>query len=528
MKKLTILFIFLSLITLKADIIPPGGGSGSGSSGGDMYKSVYDTNNNSVVDNSEKITGLNFPSISGNSGKYLKTDGTQLLWDTPAGGGGGTPGGNNKTIQYNNNGVFAGDDNLTWDSGLQQLSITSPNSAIKINAVPAILDFKNRTGTDEAIDQCSEAFKFVPNANTSSFIIVVRFKNTDTEFDANISLKLYSDSYGIPDQYLATSSSNVIPKNTGYAEYSFTFNYSISAYTTYWIVVDNPYLPSGILYWDRNNSGNCEYAYYGWIGWEIEDGKGVWYKFGVYQTKAFNIDEKATIELKSGNPILIGSSNSQSIRQLVVGSDLYNSFGIKVYPNNRTWLHPNTGDIAIGFVPGINSNIFYIGKKGTIKSDGTYDETWAYSNFWKVESGNYCMLVNYWQGQEKIRLGHSQGRGFKISGINYIFPSSQGVSNSVLTNDGNGNLSWTIPVGGSNKSAISTISAGSSPFTYQQTSYNLASVIVSGGAVTSIEISRNGNNWYNTGLTQGQFTLNKNDYIRITYTTAPNMYLMEH
>jgi len=83
-------------------------------------------------------------------------------------------------------------------------------------------------------------------------------------------------------------------------------------------------------------------------------------------------------------------------------------------------------------------------------------------------------------------------------------------------------------VGGSNKSAISTISVGSSPFVYQQTTYNLASVIVSGGVVTSIEISRDNTNWYNVGLTSGQFTLNKNDYIKITYTTAPNMYLMEH
>jgi len=94
----------------------------SPSGGGDMYKSVYDVNNNGVVDNSEKITGLSFPSVSGNSGKFLKTDGTGLLWDTPSAGS-GSPGGNNKTIQYNNNGSFAGNDNLTWDSGLQQLSV---------------------------------------------------------------------------------------------------------------------------------------------------------------------------------------------------------------------------------------------------------------------------------------------------------------------------------------------------------------------------------------------------------------------
>jgi hypothetical protein len=73
MKKLIILLFFLSLITLKADIIPPSGG-------------------------------------------------------------GGIPGGNNKTIQYNNNGSFAGDDKLVWDSGLQRLGLgtNNPQSALHI------------------------------------------------------------------------------------------------------------------------------------------------------------------------------------------------------------------------------------------------------------------------------------------------------------------------------------------------------------------------------------------------------------
>ena len=117
-----------------------------------------------------------------------------------------------------------------------------------------------------------------------------------------------------------------------------------------------------------------------------------------------------------------------------------------------------------------------------------------------------------------------------VKGVYYVLPFSQGQPHSALINDGSGNLTWEAAVGGDAqfKSPIQTITVGSSPFVYQQTYYSLASVIVSGGAVTSIEISRNGSDWYNVGLTQGQFTLNLNDYIKITYTTAPNMYLMEH
>lgn len=40
-------------------------------------------------------------------------------------GGGGTPGGNSGQIQFNSNGAFAGDVNLTWDSGTQLLGVGS-------------------------------------------------------------------------------------------------------------------------------------------------------------------------------------------------------------------------------------------------------------------------------------------------------------------------------------------------------------------------------------------------------------------
>jgi hypothetical protein len=54
------------------------------------------------------------PSQSGNSGKYLTTDGTNSSWGTVSGGG--SPGGSSGYVQYNNgSGGFAGSANLTFN-----------------------------------------------------------------------------------------------------------------------------------------------------------------------------------------------------------------------------------------------------------------------------------------------------------------------------------------------------------------------------------------------------------------------------
>ena len=68
--------------------------------------------------------GPDFPSVTGNSSKYLYTDGTQLLWETVSGGN-GTPGGNTTEIQYNNSGAFAGSDSFTFDGS--NVTITGAN-----------------------------------------------------------------------------------------------------------------------------------------------------------------------------------------------------------------------------------------------------------------------------------------------------------------------------------------------------------------------------------------------------------------
>jgi hypothetical protein len=64
------------------------------------------------------------------------------------------------------------------------------------------------------------------------------------------------------------------------------------------------------------------------------------------------------------------------------------------------------------------------------------------------------------------------------------------------------------------------ITVGASPFIYSPSMKG--AVIVSGGTVTSIQLSRSGT-FYLTGQTQGLFMLAANDRLQVMYTGAPTM-----
>jgi len=57
-----------------------------------------------------------FPTQTGNSGKYLTTNGSTLSWATVSGGS-GSPGGSDTEVQYNNAGAFGGATNVKIVSG---------------------------------------------------------------------------------------------------------------------------------------------------------------------------------------------------------------------------------------------------------------------------------------------------------------------------------------------------------------------------------------------------------------------------
>ncbi len=74
--------------------------------------------------------------------------------------------------------------------------------------------------------------------------------------------------------------------------------------------------------------------------------------------------------------------------------------------------------------------------------------------------------------------------------------------------------------------APSTIAVGASPFTYQNTTGYDADILTDIGTVTSIAFSRDNVTYYTTGLITGIVRLSPNDFIKVTYTVAPNMTLI--
>lgn len=76
-------------------------------------------------------------------------------------------------------------------------------------------------------------------------------------------------------------------------------------------------------------------------------------------------------------------------------------------------------------------------------------------------------------------------------------------------------LDWEAP------DAATPIAVGASPFTFQNTTPG--NVIVSGGTVSSIEVSRNRGEFINAGLLSGMYFLSPGDSFRVTYAVTPTM-----
>lgn len=73
--------------------------------------------------------------------------------------------------------------------------------------------------------------------------------------------------------------------------------------------------------------------------------------------------------------------------------------------------------------------------------------------------------------------------------------------------------------------SVVNVTPGASPYNYQLSNYQHANMLVSGGTVSLIQISRDGTTYFTIGLTSGQFDLCENDFIKITYSVAPTMTL---
>lgn len=68
---------------------------------------------------------------------------------------------------------------------------------------------------------------------------------------------------------------------------------------------------------------------------------------------------------------------------------------------------------------------------------------------------------------------------------------------------------------------VAVIAATASPMTYR--AVVRGQMIVSGGTISAIALSRDGTTFYATGLTAGVFPMCAADSIRITYTVTPTV-----
>lgn len=68
---------------------------------------------------------------------------------------------------------------------------------------------------------------------------------------------------------------------------------------------------------------------------------------------------------------------------------------------------------------------------------------------------------------------------------------------------------------------VEPVTAGTSPYTY--VAQRRGAMIVDGGAVTSVEFSRDGTTWYDCGTVAGMFHLSAADQLRVTHAGAPTM-----
>lgn len=69
--------------------------------------------------------------------------------------------------------------------------------------------------------------------------------------------------------------------------------------------------------------------------------------------------------------------------------------------------------------------------------------------------------------------------------------------------------------------AEEAVTIAASPMTY--TAIIRGQAHIGGGTVSVIEFSRNGTDWYDTGVTTGFVQMDRNDLLRVTYAVAPNI-----
>lgn len=139
----------------------------------------------------------------------------------------------------------------------------------------------------------------------------------------------------------------------------------------------------------------------------------------------------------NGN-LLVGSTGTFTATFLTTQTTNY--VDIRDTTSNRVLLGSNSGDMIIHTGSGLTERLRVLASNGNV-GIGTPSP----SSLLSVGSSSQFQI-------------NSSGNIVKINNVSYSFPSSQGASSAVLTNDGSGNLSWAIPSGGGSSSIVENFS----------------------------------------------------------------------
>ena len=116
-----------------------------------------------------------------------------------------------------------------------------------------------------------------------------------------------------------------------------------------------------------------------------------------------------------------------------------------------------------------------------------------------------------------VKISELPAASLPLTGAELVPITQTGATKKVTV----GNL-----ISGASATAPSAITPTGSPFTYQNAAALAVDVIVSGGGVSALELSRDGSTFYSTGTFYGLFSLSPGYRLRVTYVSAPTMTLV--